>query len=124
MLRILVAGTLLFATAAAADPFEGLYGNTATSTGPDGKTTVYYFNQDGTFENHFASGRVIRGTFIWKDAVTACFTVTDPPPPKDESGSNCRAFPVAHHVGDTWTEPDSQGVLYTNAIKAGRQVQP
>ena len=103
-----------------ADPFRGMYGNTATSTGPDGKTTLYYFNKDGTFENHFPSGRVIKGTYAWKDAQTACFTVTDPPLAKGESATNCRPFPVTHHVGDTWTEMDSEGVVYTNSIKAGR----
>jgi hypothetical protein len=109
-----------FALGAQADPLAGLYGNTATSTAPNGKTTNYYFNPDGTFENHFPSGRTIKGTFTWKDAHTACFTVTDPPPAKGESSTNCRAFPVAHHVGDAWTETDSEGVSYKNAVTAGR----
>jgi hypothetical protein len=116
-------GLLLAAGAgfcAHADPLAGLYGNTATSTGPNGKTTSYYFNADGTFENRFSSGRSIKGTFTWKDAQTACFTVTDPPPAKGENATNCRAFPVAHHVGDTWVEKDSEGVAYTNAVVAGR----
>lgn len=108
------------ATGAVADPLAGLYGNTAKSTSPSGKTTIYYFNPDGTFENHFPSGRVIKGTFSWKDSQTACFTVTDPPPAKGENATNCKAFPVAHHVGDTWTEADSEGVVYTNSITAGR----
>jgi hypothetical protein len=108
------------APTALADPLDGLYGNTATSTAPSGKTTLYFFNRDGTFENRFASGRSIKGVFKWKDAQTACFTVTDPAPAKGEDATNCRAFPVAHHVGDTWTETDSEGVVYQNAVKAGR----
>ncbi len=122
-MKSLVLGAIVataFGCAAHADPLSGLYGNTATSTGPNGKTTVYFFNPDGTFENHFSNGQVIKGTFTWKDAQTACFTVTDPPPVKGESSTNCRAFTVAHHVGDTWTETDSDGVPYKNAIKAGR----
>ncbi|HEX4860986.1 MAG TPA: hypothetical protein VFV07_07095 [Rhizomicrobium sp.] len=120
MIRLSAVLFLSAISAAQADPLEGIYGNTATSTGPNGKTTTYYFNRDGTFENHFPSGRVIKGTFVWKDAQTACFTVTDPAPAKGEDATNCRAFPVAHHVGDVWTEKDSDGVPYTNAIKAGR----
>ncbi len=108
------------ATAALADPLSGLYGNTATSTDPKGRTTLYFFNPDGTFENRFPSGRAIKGTFKWKNAQTACFTVTDPPAAKGEDTTNCKAFPVAHHVGDTWTETDSEGVVYQNAVKAGR----
>jgi hypothetical protein len=108
------------ATAAHADPFEGLYGNTVTSTSPSGKVYVYYFNKDGTFENHYPSGRVIKGTYTWKDATTACFTVTDPPPAKGEDATNCRPFLETHHLGDTWTEKDSEGLFFTNTIIAGR----
>jgi hypothetical protein len=107
-------------SATQADPFADIYGNTVTSTASNGKKTVYYFNKDGTFENHFPSGRVIKGTFVWKDAQTACFTLTDPPPKPGEDTTNCRPFPVTHHVGDVWTEADSEGVVYTNAITAGR----
>lgn len=111
---------LAVSTAASADPFEGLYGNTATSTSPDGKTYTFYFNPDGTFENHNPGGMVVKGTYAWKDAATACFTVTDPAPRPGENASNCRPFPVTHHVGDVWIEKDSDGVAYTNTIKAGR----
>ena len=118
MRGLLCAVLMLLSTAAHADPFEGMYGNTATSTA--GKTPLYYFNKDGTFENHFPSGKVLRGTFAWKDSQTACFTVTDPPPAPGESATNCRPFPVIHHVGDTWIEKDSDGVQHTNSIRAGR----
>ena len=118
---VLCCAGMLLATAAQADPFEGLYGNTVTSTSPAGKTYVYYFNRNGTFENHYPSGRVIKGTFIWKDAQTACFTVTDPPPAKGENATDCRPFSESHHVGDIWTEKDSEGVVFTNTITAGRK---
>jgi hypothetical protein len=108
------------ATAAQADPFEGLYDNTATSTGPDGKGYTYYINKDGTFEGHFPSGRTIKGTYAWKDAATACFTVTDPAPAAGENATNCRPFPETYHAGDSWTEKDAQGMTFTNTITAGR----
>jgi hypothetical protein len=41
----IAAATVLLSTGALADPFEGLYGNTVTSTSPNGKKYVYYFNQ-------------------------------------------------------------------------------
>jgi hypothetical protein len=112
-----VAGTM------SADPLEGAYGNTVTSTGPEG-TYVYYFNRDHTFRIRNPNGQLITGTLVWKDMNTACFTVTDPPPPKGETGINCRPFPVSHQVGDTWIEKDSKGVPYTNTIIAGRRFQP
>jgi hypothetical protein len=118
---LLAVSCALIATAAQADPFEGLYGNTVTSTSASGKVYVYYFNKDGTFENHYPSGSVIKGTYIWKDAQTACFTVTDPPPAPGDSGTNCRPFTETHHAGDTWTEKDSEGVVFTNTIIPGRK---
>ena len=117
---ILVGAVFALSTAAVADPFADMYDNTATSTAPGGKTTLYYFNRDGTFENHFPSGAVIKGTWAWKSSQTACFTVTYPPPRPSENATNCKAFPVTHHVGDSWTETDSDGVTYTNSIRAGR----
>lgn len=119
-LLLAAAIAMLLATAAHADPFEGLYGNTATSTSPDGKTYTFFFNPDGTFENHNPSGTIVKGTYAWKDAQTACFTVTEPAPKPGENATNCRPFPVTHHVGDVWVENDSEGVSYTNTIKAGR----
>ena len=122
MRSILIAFGVLVLTlaAASADPFEGLYGNTVTSTSPSGKVYIYYFNSDGTFENHYPSGRVIKGTYAWKDAQTACFTVTDPAPAPGEPATNCRPFTETHHVGDSWTETDSDGVTFTNRITPGR----
>ncbi len=105
---------------ASADPFEGLYGNTVTSVAPDGRVYVYYFNKDGSFESHYPAGREIRGTFVWRDAHTACFTILVPPPAKGESGINCRPFPATHHIGDTWTEKDADGILFTNTVISGR----
>src|ERR1700761_2998787 len=87
---------LLVSPAANANPLEGLYGNTATSTSPDGETYIFYFNADGTYEMHTPKKHVFKGVITWKDAQTACFNVTDPPPQPGDSG-NCRPFPVAHH---------------------------
>jgi hypothetical protein len=105
---------------ASGDPLKGAYGNTVTSTGPEG-TYVYYFNRDHSFQIRNPNGQLIKGTFVWKDAHTACFNVTDPPPAKGETGVNCRPFPASHHVGDTWVEKDSKGTPYTNRIIAGRR---
>jgi len=102
------AGLLALVTAAHADPFAAAYGNTVTQTMPDGKKTVIYVNQDGTWEQQGADGD-IKGTFVWKDDHTACFTQTDPAP-KDPS-----------KVGDTWSEPlPNGGGSVTMTISAGR----
>jgi hypothetical protein len=118
----LLAGGFIAAVAGAAvaDPFEGLYGNSATSTSPAGKTITYFFNKDGTFAIKFPSGKTASGTYVWKDAATACFTITDPPPKPGENTTNCRPFPETHHVGDVWQEKDSDGVSWTNRVIAGR----
>jgi len=115
----LMLAAMLVSSAASANPLEGLYGNTATSTSPDGKTYSFYFNQDGTYKMRTPGGHIVTGFITWKDAQTACFTVTDPPPKPGDTG-NCRPFPVAHHVGDVWVEKDSEGVPYTNTVIAGR----
>ena len=119
-IALLASGLAAIAGAASADPFEGLYGNTATSTSPDGKIIAYYFNKDGTFSAKFPSGGTIAGTYVWNDTTTACFTVTKPAPKPGENSSNCKPFLVAHHVGDVWQEKDSDGVTWTNRIVAGR----
>ena len=120
LIALFAGGLTVAAGAAAADPVEGLYGNTATSTSPDGKTIDYYFNKDGTFSVKFPSGHGASGTYVWKDATTACFTITDPAPKPGQDGTNCRPFPQTHHVGDVWQEKDSDGVTWTNRVVAGR----
>jgi hypothetical protein len=120
LLAVLAIASASLGAAAVASPFDDLYANTVTSTSPTGRTIIYYFNPDGTFENHFPSGKVFKGAYIWRDGRTACFTITDPPPAAGESTTNCREFPVTHHVGDTWTEVDAEGVTWTNNVIPGR----
>ncbi|MGD0141910.1 MAG: hypothetical protein ABSC92_01985 [Rhizomicrobium sp.] len=119
-LFLAAAAVALLTTAATADPFASAYGNTLTTTAPDNTKIVTYVNADGTWERHAADGTVMKGTFVWKDAQTACFTVTDPAPKPGEQASGCRPIKGTHAVGDTWTDTDPKGNVYTSTLSAGR----
>jgi hypothetical protein len=114
------AAAILLSTAAHADPFATAYGNTVTQTGPDGSKVVMYVNADGTWERHTADGKIMKGTFAWKDDHTACFTLTDPAPPAGQPASGCNEIKGTHAVGDSWTDTDPKGNVYTMTLTAGR----
>ncbi|HET7333531.1 MAG TPA: hypothetical protein VFI93_00330 [Rhizomicrobium sp.] len=120
ILGAVAALALSVGAAHAEDLFAVAYGNSVTSTGPDGKTVTIYVNADKTWEQHLGDGKVIKGTYNWKDASTACFTVTDPVPKDASKATNCDHIEGGHKVGDTWTQKDDNGNVYTMAIKAGR----
>jgi len=115
-----LAAVILSAAGAQADPFAVAYGNTVTQTAPDGSKTVIYVNADKTWEQHAASGKVAKGTYMWKDDTHACFTQVDPTPPDPSKATNCSEIKDDHKVGDTWTEPMGNGQTITMAITAGR----
>jgi hypothetical protein len=119
MKHMILAATalLLSAAAAQADPFATMYGNTVTITDASGKSMAYV-NQDMTWEQHMSDGKVMKGTYAWKDDHTACFTMTDPAP-KPDAAPNCTKIDD-HKVGDTWDEKDSKGQTTSYALTAGR----
>ncbi len=119
-LFFVAAAAVLLSTSAYADPFATAYGNTLTTTAPNGGKIVSYVNADGTWERHLPDGTILKGTFAWKDDHTVCFTVTDPAPKPGEQSSGCRAITGTHAVGDTWTENDPKGNSYTTTLTAGR----
>lgn len=123
MKRVLFAAAGLFAfggTAQAADLFSALYGNTLNETVSSGSKAAIYINQDMTWERHLANGIVIKGTYAWKDAATACFTQTDPAPSAADQATRCIPEQTAHAVGDTWTVPGADGKPATLNLSAGR----
>ena len=113
------AAVVLSIGAAHADPFESAYGNTVTTTLPDGSKQVAYVNRDGTWEQHEADGMVIKGTFVWKGERTACFTIVDPTPKDASKATHCHDIAGDHKLGETWSETDN-GQTFTMAITAGR----
>ena len=119
-LFLAVAAFAMLTTVANADPFATAYGNTLTTTASDNTKIVTYVNADGTWERHAADGTVLKGTFAWKDAQTACFTVTDPAPKQGAQSTGCKTFTATHAVGDSWTETDSAGKVFTITLTAGR----
>ena len=115
----LAAVVLSTAAAQADDLFAVAYGNTVTQV-YNGKTTTIYVNPDKTWEQH-ADGKVVKGTYAWKDDKTACFTVTDPAPTDPSKATNCNTIEGNHKVGDSWNEtlPDNKGTI-AMSITAGR----
>lgn len=117
------AACALAATLAHAGPFDSAYGNTVTRTNPDGSKTVIYVNADGTWQQ-MAAGKTVKGTYVWKNATTACFTATDPAPAPEQAkmmGDGCQDFAgPTHAVGDTWTDTAPDGKQLTMSISAGR----
>ncbi|MBI3678079.1 MAG: hypothetical protein HY243_15830 [Proteobacteria bacterium] len=120
MKRILLAtaAALLMTGTAHADPFANMYANTVSITTPDGKTSKAYVNQDMSWEQHMADGSVLKGTYAWKDAGTACFAQTDPAP-RAPAAPNCAKIDE-HKVGDTWTVTDDKKQTTTYSLTAGR----
>ena len=122
MKRIILAAAacLAISSAAQANPFDAAYGNTVTQTMPDGTKIVIYVNADNTWQQTMG-GKIVKGTFSWKDATNVCFTVTDPAPADPAKATNCNEIKGEHKVGDTWTEtmPDGKTKI-TMTITAGR----
>lgn len=122
MKRIALAAAAVALSASGAlaeDLFAVAYGNTVTQTMPDGSKTMIYVNADKTWEQH-TGGHVVKGTYAWKDASHACFTVTDPAPKDPANATNCNQIEGNHKVGDTWTETMENGQTMTMSITAGR----
>jgi hypothetical protein len=114
------AAVLLSVAAAQADPFASAYGNTVTQTMPNGGKVVIYLNADKTWERHNADGKVLKGTFAWKDDTHACFTTTDPAPQDPARATGCSEIKESHKVGETWTEQLGNGQVITMSLTAGR----
>lgn len=120
---VAAAGVFASASAYAATPFDGAYGNTVTQTVADGTKIVIYVNADGTWQRMIGS-QVAKGTYTWKDATHACFVQTDPALTPDQAkmmGDGCNDFAgPAHVAGDTWTQNLPNGQTMTVSITAGR----
>ena len=121
MTRILLAGAAFLAltSVAFADPYQSMYGNTVTITNADGSKTTSFVNQDMTYETHTANGTVMKGTYAWKDATTACFTQTDPAPQPNQQPL-CLQNQTAHNVGESWSVEGMDSKPVTVSITAGR----
>jgi hypothetical protein len=121
-IAVAVAAVALLSVAASASPFDAAYGNTVTRTNPDGSKTIIYVNADGTWQQS-TNGRTVAGTYVWKDASTVCFTMTNPAPTPEQAkqmGDGCDKIEGTHNVGDTWTDRTPDGGTVTMTITAGR----
>jgi hypothetical protein len=107
-------------TAMADDLYANFYGNTVTIAAGDGGKTMTYVNQDMSWEQHRADGTVVKGTYAWKDATTACFTQTSPAPASPTQATVCLPNQMSHNVGDSWSVNDGAGKPVTITLTAGR----
>lgn len=120
ILLVSAAVALCSGAAQAADLFAGEYGNTLSITAADGSKSSVFINQDMTWEQHGANGAVVKGTYSWKDATTACFTVVTPAPKSPDQATACYGNQAAHVVGDSWTMATPDGKSSAMTITAGR----
>jgi hypothetical protein len=114
---VVAAGLALGVSAAYADTWSGVYGNTIVSTYDNGDVVHVYVEPDHSYTITDADGnQVASGT--WKDGADgSCFTVTDPPP-SDSAEPLC--FEVKdYQVGDTFEGSDATG-HFTATIVKGR----
>lgn len=111
---------LLLSGTAYADPFANFYGNTVQYASPDGSKTSIFVNQDMSYEVHTGNGGVLKGTYAWKDATTACFTQTDPAPQAQQPNPQCYSYQATHTVGETWAETGPDGKSTQVSLIAGR----
>ncbi len=111
-LAALTAG-LALVTTASADNIEGMVGNTAVCTAPDGATTKVYVESGGTFTISLPDGSTQSGA-VQDDGSQICYT---------ESGSSdppvCTPS-VDRKVGDTWTV-EARGQTQNCSLQSGRQ---
>jgi hypothetical protein len=114
LLAAVVAASALFAAPAAfADTMTNLFGNTVTTTGADGVTLRWAFNQDNTYTVILPDGAT--GTGTWAiEGDQLCVT------PGDGSARQCAGLAADKNVGDSWTTTNDAGESVTVSIVAGR----
>ncbi len=109
---IVVALACAFASAAAAQTYGGMAGNTSVCTAPDGGQTKVNIHADGSFVVHLPNGQTTSGNAV-DDGKTITFT---------ESGAGAgppvQTPSVQRKVGDTWTV-DARGVTQNCTLVAG-----
>lgn len=107
----------LVASAFAADPMAGYYGNTLVVSGPKGERKMMY-NADHTYSSTDAEGKAASGTWEVKGA-ELCTTRLQPPPDKPND-AHCRPLAADKKAGDSWQAPGRNGETMTFKVVAGR----
>lgn len=107
----LAVSAAMFAGAAFADTIANAEGNTFVVTDGSGAQARYHFNADNTFVAHTPEGEV-SGVYELADG-QLCLTPTG-----GERG--CVPYAGDKNVGDTWTQPGTDGSEITVTLEAGR----
>ena len=115
----------LFVGPALAGSMEVRFGNTVVATYPDGSTSKFFYNKDGTLTAKYTqSGKVTDTTGKWRvDGVNVCITVQAAMTIFEAGKERC--VPLnGDKVGDKWTIPlkDTSGkdITVNVTIVAGR----
>lgn len=119
---ILLAGTAGLARAASPvepdSPVVAAFGNTVTTTYPDGRTQQIWLHPDGTWAGLSRTRRELTGTWSLKGDRVCMRQRTPPTLPF----SYCTRFPQDAHVGAAWAAKDFGGTPIR--LKLVRGVQP
>lgn len=116
MFRKLAAAAIavgVLAAPALADTMTNAIGNTVTTTGPDGATVKWHFEDGGKFSMTAPDGSVASGTWEQKDG-KICVTPAG-------GQTQCAGAVEGKKVGDSWTTTNDQGQTVTVALIAGKQ---
>lgn len=103
----------VLAMPAFADTMKNAIGNTVTTTGPDGATVKWYFQDGGQFAMKAPDGTLVSGTWEQKDG-KICVTPAG-------GAAQCADAVEGKNVGDSWTTTNGQGQTITVSLLAGTQ---
>ncbi len=117
MILGVVAAGLLSASALAADPMAGYFGNTLVGSDSKGGTSKWWYKADKTYSAVDPQGNKSSGTWAYADG-QLCATQKNPAPAAGKE-KNCGAVGSDKKVGDSWETKSTQGETYTLKIVAG-----
>ena len=110
--NIAAAAVALAAAPAFADTVQNAYGNTIVVTEANGVVVRYHFNADGSFELIGPDNQPVHGSYAVANG-QICLTPAG-------GQAACTQYVGDKNVGDTWTQPASDGSQITVTLQAGR----
>ena len=115
-MRLLAAALISFAALSGSALAQGMTngdGNTFIVTEANGVAVRYHFNSDGTWDAVAPDNSTVNGTYTVANG-QICLTGSG------MSQAACTEYHPDKNVGDTWTQPGTDGQQITVALVAGR----
>lgn len=106
-------GVVSLTGVAFADTIQNSYGNTIIVTYANGSQAQYFFNEDGTFTALAPGGSTMAGRYTVGDGQICLI-------PPNGAAPTCTPVQAGKNVGDTWTQPGSDGSEISVELRAGR----